>query len=230
MYYKLIETNTKGRDFVVSDLHGCYDLLMSNMKRVNFDTTKDRLFIVGDLIDRGTQNKECLSLLTEPYVFAIMGNHEYMLLNYINGIEVDLFLYNGGDWVLQEFYDYLLTVKPLLEQLPIMLETTVEGKSIGFVHADIKDWTSNKQILQDSDINSTDPFSTHNYETMSLLWSRTRISIKDTSPTTGIDLVFLGHTPLHEITTLSNNIYIDTGAVFEGGKMSFIEIKDYVKN
>ena len=153
-----------------------------------------------------------------------MGNHEYMLLNYINSIDKDLFLYNGGDWVLQESQDYLKSIKPLLEQLPVMLETIVEGKSIGFVHANIKNWQQSKKDV----LNNPYPFNNNYNNIMSLLWSRTRISIKDTSLTTGIDLVFLGHTPLHQITTLSNNIYIDTGAVFDGGKMSFIEIKDYV--
>jgi serine/threonine protein phosphatase 1 len=43
---------TTGRDFVLGDLHGTTDLLRLLMEHVAFDPKKDRLFSVGDLIDR----------------------------------------------------------------------------------------------------------------------------------------------------------------------------------
>ena len=55
---------TKYRNvWVVGDLHGCYTRLMSELHRVDFDPAQDLLISVGDLIDRGTENVECLELL-----------------------------------------------------------------------------------------------------------------------------------------------------------------------
>lgn len=222
--FSKISKNTLGTDYVVSDLHGCYDLLISQLNILNFNKTKDRLFIVGDLIDRGSQNLECLSLLKEDWVHCVLGNHEYMFFNYLLNIDQDLFLYNGGDWVLDYSIDDLNVYKSYISNLPLMIETTVKGKSVGFVHADIQDWNYSKNLLK----NSLNPFKENYNETMRLIWSRDRVSRNDNSTTNGIDLVFLGHTPQKDVKILGNNIYIDTGAVFNTGKLTILRIEDYV--
>jgi len=48
-----LPTNQAGKDYVIGDLHGCYELLERLLDAVGFDKSKDRLFSVGDLIDRG---------------------------------------------------------------------------------------------------------------------------------------------------------------------------------
>jgi serine/threonine protein phosphatase 1 len=72
--------NTVGRDFVIGDLHGCRSLLDFALDNVSFDTRIDRLFSVGDLVDRGPSNEACLALLDEPWFYPVMGNHDAMLL------------------------------------------------------------------------------------------------------------------------------------------------------
>jgi serine/threonine protein phosphatase 1 len=57
---KKFELNEKGRDFVVGDIHGCFDLLSNNLKEIGFDESVDRLFSVGDLVDRGKQSEDCI--------------------------------------------------------------------------------------------------------------------------------------------------------------------------
>lgn len=52
--------NERGRDFVIGDLHGCFDELMLLMQHVRFDMTVDRLIAVGDLVDRGPRPRDCL--------------------------------------------------------------------------------------------------------------------------------------------------------------------------
>ncbi|MCW8994392.1 MAG: protein phosphatase, partial [Psychromonas sp.] len=47
------QQNDQGRDFFVGDIHGKYGLLMLALSNVNFNANVDRLFSVGDLIDRG---------------------------------------------------------------------------------------------------------------------------------------------------------------------------------
>lgn len=50
-----------GRLFVVGDIHGCYDLLMQQLERVQFNFEKDLLIAVGDLVDSGPDSLKCLS-------------------------------------------------------------------------------------------------------------------------------------------------------------------------
>ena len=52
--------NHRGRDFVVGDIHGRFDRLQSALRHVNFDGRFDRLFALGDLIDRGPRSYEAL--------------------------------------------------------------------------------------------------------------------------------------------------------------------------
>lgn len=72
-----------GRDFVVSDLHGCLDEFWRLLDHVRFDMARDRVFSVGDLTDRGPKSWQCLRLLKMPWFFACLGNHEARLLAYL---------------------------------------------------------------------------------------------------------------------------------------------------
>jgi serine/threonine protein phosphatase 1 len=71
-----VAANTRGRDFVVGDIHGWLEPLQAELDAVCFDPAVDRLFSVGDLIDRGPDSEQCLLLTREPWFFAVRGNHE----------------------------------------------------------------------------------------------------------------------------------------------------------
>jgi len=108
MLHQQLPANTAGKDYIVGDLHGCLDLLHEALARVGFDTGRDRLFSVGDLIDRGPDSMGCLRLLNERWFYAVRGNHEDMLLDYLENIPLpwghgsasELLLRNGGRWAL----------------------------------------------------------------------------------------------------------------------------------
>ena len=105
--HKRLPFNTNGRDFILGDMHGCYDLFEAELEKVSFDPACDRVISVGDLIDRGPNSLACLRLLKEPWFHAVRGNHEIMLLDYsYPGMKSspllqndDLFIKNGGSWV-----------------------------------------------------------------------------------------------------------------------------------
>lgn len=50
-----LEENKIGKDFVVGDIHGCYDMLMAKLNEISFDFSKDRLIALGDLRVTGGQ-------------------------------------------------------------------------------------------------------------------------------------------------------------------------------
>jgi hypothetical protein len=74
------ERNVRGRDFVVGDIHGCFDQLRAALDTAGFLPESDRLFSVGDLIDRGPQSTETLQWLAKPWFHACIGNHDDMAL------------------------------------------------------------------------------------------------------------------------------------------------------
>lgn len=211
------EANTTGRDFFVGDIHGQYNLLMEAMARIEFDKTRDRLFSVGDLIDRGADSFECLSLAFEPWFFGVRGNHEMLAYDALNegaGQAWDLWQINGGSWVyLHGVHEVRAILNAALEHLPYAREVEVEGKHIGMVHAEPpRDW----DMLQLED---------HKAGLECLVWGRKRIRQRDTTPVANIDAVVVGHTILEQPETLGNVHYIDTGA-FTTGRLTLIDARE----
>lgn len=159
--HQALPGNLLGRDFIVGDLHGSYALLVEQLHAVRFDPERDRLFLPGDLIDRGAQSFECLMLLLQPWVFAVLGNHEWMLLTWLALRDSDYhhpldYLPNGGEWIFSltpEQQDLLRG--PLIEKLltlPFVLtvedafcpfhvahgELLGKGKSVASLHDQLK--------------------------------------------------------------------------------------------
>jgi len=76
-----------GNKYVVSDIHGCLKTLISLLEKINF-SKKDRLFILGDYIDRGPDSKGVIdfimNLTNQNFnIKCLMGNHEHMLIEEI---------------------------------------------------------------------------------------------------------------------------------------------------
>lgn len=215
--YKYFDENKQGNDYVVGDIHGCYDELMAQLSKLNFDKTKDRLFSVGDLVDRGPKCVECLSLTQEPWFHSVLGNHEQMLLER-----------KGDDHAMYGDY-WFITLPPekqnemlcIAASLPIAIEVKVGSYQVGIVHGDCTNQWEHCKLLT-----SKTPARTIAHYT----WSRTRAGYYDTfEHIEGIDHVFFGHTPASSVRRGANFSFIDTGAVF-GGQLTVLNIKEYLDN
>ena len=105
--HKLFATNTAGRDFVIGDLHGCYELFLKLLEHLQFDAEKDRMFSVGDLVDRGPDSYSCLKLLDEPWFHSVLANHEQMMVEAFFDHYLGIFWpQNGGLWGLEALNDW----------------------------------------------------------------------------------------------------------------------------
>ena len=72
--------------YAISDLHGNYDLFIKMLKEINF-SKDDKLFILGDIIDKGKDSGKLLNLLCHDMrenIVAICGNHEYEFIKFVN--------------------------------------------------------------------------------------------------------------------------------------------------
>ena len=68
--------------FVIGDIQGCYDAFARLLERIRFDPARDKLWLVGDLVNRGPQSLEVLRWAsTYPgRLRSVLGNHDLHLL------------------------------------------------------------------------------------------------------------------------------------------------------
>lgn len=216
------ERNENGRDFVVGDLHGCYDEFISELDKIEFDKSKDRMFSVGDLTDRGPKSTECLNLLFEPWFHPIKGNHEllwYFAHTRGTANDIGIFIHNGGE-MLEEYEQYAAEIK----NLPFIIEIeSKSGKKIGLVHAQVPpgicDWNQLKKVFLESIDAGRESMLGYGliYEA---IWGRDRINKyqrqkekKRIYPEIeNIDEVYVGHTIVENPTKIGKVNFIDGGA------------------
>ena len=74
--------------YVIGDIQGCYKTFRLLLKRCNFNSKKDRLWIAGDLINRGPQSLDVLRYVRDlgNQAQCVIGNHEIMLLAVSQGL------------------------------------------------------------------------------------------------------------------------------------------------
>jgi bis(5'-nucleosyl)-tetraphosphatase (symmetrical) len=75
--------------YAVGDLQGCLDQLKCLLERVRFDPARDRLWLVGDLVNRGPKSLETLRFLysIRESLVCVLGNHDLHLLAVAHNIE-----------------------------------------------------------------------------------------------------------------------------------------------
>lgn len=214
LYSKTLTENETGRDFVVADIHGCFELLEKALHAANFDPGKDRLFAIGDLIDRGPQSDQCLYYLSQPWFHAIRGNHEDIFCYIVTeegGIDLTRRMTKIPDfmtWILDETPETRAEMRRAFLALPAIIEIEhAQGAKTGLVHADIP-----AGMTWDDFKNSIDAEDKDIYRIST--WSHKRHDTRDDSGIAGIERVFFGHSPTAGPQKLGNCFFIDTGGVF----------------
>jgi serine/threonine protein phosphatase 1 len=205
-----LDQNVLGRDFVIGDIHGAYDLVIAGMKEVRFNTLTDRILCTGDLIDRGAGSFRCLKFLERPYVFAVSGNHDYDFskLSYEEIQTLASVNFNGMKWAKDLSREQLTSLQIKLASLPIAMEVPTERGLVGIVHADVPagwSWQKFTKALEEGDSQALE----------TALYGRDRIQDRDDSGVDGVGRVFVGHTVVWNGPQRFCNVYaVDSGAVF----------------
>lgn len=137
------------KTFVLSDVHGHYQVLKDALDEAGYDSDNPEHFLLclGDLFDRGEENTQVYSyfyqLTQENKAEVLLGNHDLFMLEFLEGdFEGAAFnaLHNGFNQTLEDFsglnyhshtlkkiHQQILkqypNVKPWLKKRPLYLKT-----------------------------------------------------------------------------------------------------------
>ena len=174
--------------YVMSDIHGHYSEFRKMLEKINFNEN-DKLYITGDLMDRGSENLKVIDFaMKEKNIEVIKGNHEDMFFKSYRGndrkFNFSCWLSNGGvetlreidkisEKKLEEYLDYI-------ESLPFYKWIEINEKKYLLVHAGVCFYED--EILEETIEDQEDD----------ILWIRDEFlnSDKETPYT-----IIFGHTP-----------------------------------
>ncbi|MDR9451727.1 MAG: metallophosphoesterase [Acidimicrobiia bacterium] len=234
----------------MGDIHGCLNEFLRAAEAVNFDPAADRLFSVGDLVDRGPHSLEMLEFaLDHDWFHVVPGNHEVMCLDLveaflettmpgdhvwrINPRELDQAAENGLGWLIGAMVGdgsengarRAEVALRLTEDWPLAMEVQLADGAFGVLHADPcnRDWPMVEAITSLDRV--------PHGEEMKIIWGRgdimaIRQGASDMKASVrGVTRLFTGHTVVQPAPMMrGNRVWLDGGAVFGNDELRLVEV------
>lgn len=212
-------------NYVVSDLHGCYDKFMKMLDLIGLKE-EDTLYVLGDVVDRGPDSVGLIvRLASQKNVVTLMGNHDYLaaLMLKTFGTEerggtslcgkpeaeelFEAWRGDGGETTWREFVKLTEQEKRVvlrfLGRLPVFAEIGVNGQAYHLSHT----IPGRDRMKDESDRGLSDfLFAAPEY---GKVYYDDRILVTGHTPTGLIDPCSAGR-----IWKKNNHIAVDCGAVF----------------
>ncbi len=195
--------------YAISDIHGCLKTFRYLVEEVIKLKYRDRLYLLGDYIDRGPDSKGVLDYIMKLQdnfrVQALCGNHEDMAMKARdNSIYHTSWMFNGGKEALKSFRAQKIEdIRPVYWEFMTQLELYIELDDYLLVHAGYN-------------FSIADPASDRH----TLLWSR---DFEVDKRKLGNRKIVHGHTPItldqmkaSLVKPVPDVINIDGGCVFKG--------------
>lgn len=123
--------------YVIGDIHGEYDKLISCLKAVNFDYDNDTLIQLGDVVDRGPNAYGCIEeLLKIKNLIAIQGNHDECWFKSLKNAEPEngLLWRQGAKQTYQSYLDHSINPEVHFDFFNNQVKYYIDDKRRYFVH------------------------------------------------------------------------------------------------
>ena len=233
-----VERNvTAGRDFVVGDVHGEFDTLEAMLANVRFRPGRDRLFALGDLVDRGPRSADALAWMENGQIeLSVRGNHEQMLLDRIDAAESDREgrtprtahpLGMAHPWFARNVErSSWAKWKAMIRSMPFAATVGTRAGPIGLVHATPTSqcWEDMLAKLVEGDSDTIWMALTSTARARNDARRAEQEGVPLDGPIEGVRAVLTGHAIVDEVTTTVNVWHIDTGAGFRNGRLTLARI------
>jgi serine/threonine protein phosphatase 1 len=215
--------------YAVGDVHGCLDQLVALEARIaedglNFEGEK-WLVTVGDHVDRGPESRGVIahvmgSAPRDFRRFALIGNHEQMMLDFLGNPAAHAYWLDQGGVETLRSYGIELDYPPLRtsEALRIVLDERFPANHRAFLGALPSYLSLPGWLFVHAGIRPGIPLSMQTDD--DLLWIRAPFL---TSQLTGGLRVVHGHTPGRDVVTTPHRICIDTQC-YHTGKLSAVRV------
>jgi bis(5'-nucleosyl)-tetraphosphatase (symmetrical) len=137
--------------YAIGDVQGCFDELEALLARIRFDAASDRLWFVGDLVNRGPKSLEVLRFVRSlgNRAVVVLGNHDLHLVCLFEG-----FAKHRAD----DTFDSLLAApdsRELIDWLRTRSMLHVEGGH-AMVHAGLlPGWTIERSLALAGEVEAT---------------------------------------------------------------------------
>lgn len=217
------------RILAISDIHGCHDELVELLNKVNYDSNKDKLILLGDYVDRGKDPMKTLLLvgdLMDKGAIVLEGNHDNMFKQLIKeerlftALADRYYMKLGTDITVKDYYRLSTEKKERIKEILDKLIPYYEYNDYIFVHAGVNSNLS---------VDKNDPYD--------LIWLRDEFY--DNAAYSNKKVIF-GHTVtcyLHDDHRTINIWYddihkdkigIDCGCVY-GGKLACLDLTNMIE-
>lgn len=211
------------RFYAVGDIHGRLDLLQAILTRIDGDC---RTVFVGDYIDRGDYSAQVLRHLhhlsetSKGRVICLLGNHEEMLLRFLEDPEQvsGLWFRNGGLQTLASFGIKNVTPEDNADAVATQLRQAMGEALVTWLSNRPLIWTSGNVSVVHAALDPDKPVEEQPRQTC--LWGRPHYSRARRADG---QWVVHGHTIVDQARIMRGVISIDTGA-FATGRLTAAEV------
>lgn len=212
-------------NYVISDIHGCYDEYIQALKLIDF-SEEDTLYVLGDIIDRGPDSVKLLQDMSMRFnVVPLLGNHEFMAMNVLpkfcvaiteenaeNHLTADdlisysNWVYDGGMKTIEQFRklpeDEISNLLDYISDFSLYEHVSCGGRDYILVHAGLSNFSIHKELDE--------------YDISELIFDATdlnRVYFEDFYLVTGHRPTF-PYDGVGKIIEKNNHIAVDCGCIF----------------